>query len=70
MLETGTGGNGTTDPPPLGNMDSVVLLGAKTSKEVIAHAAGRIEIGMPGGGYILSTACSVAPAFEEIGRYA
>jgi uroporphyrinogen decarboxylase len=101
MLETGTGGIDTMDPPPLGNteladakaqvggrvflkgnMDSVVLLRAKTAAEVIAHAAGRIEIGMPGGGYILSTACSVAPRVEpwklellaplaeEIGRYA
>jgi len=101
MLETGTGGIDTMDPPPLGNteltdakaqvggrvflkgnMDSVVLLRAKTAEEVIAHAAGRIEIGMPGGGYILSTACSVAPRVEpwklellaplaeEIGRYA
>jgi uroporphyrinogen-III decarboxylase len=62
-------------------MDSVVLLSAKAAKEVIKHAAGRIEIGMPGGGYILSTACSVAPRVEpwklellaplaeEIGRY-
>ena len=101
MLETGTGGIDTMDPPPLGNteladakaqvggrvflkgnMDSVVLLRAKTAEEVIAHAAGRIEIGMPGGGYILSTACSVAPRVEpwklellaplveESGRYA
>jgi uroporphyrinogen-III decarboxylase len=101
MLETGTGGIDTMDPPPLGNteladakaqvggrvflkgnMDSVVLLRAKTAEEVIAHAAGRIEVGMPGGGYILSTACSVAPRVEpwklellvplaeEIGRYA
>ena len=83
MVETGTEGIDTMDPPPLGNteladakaqvggrvflkgnMDSVVLLRAKTAEEVIAHAAGRIEIGMPGGGYILSTACSVAPRVE------
>ena len=101
MLQTGTGGIDTMDPPPLGNteladakaqvgsqvflkgnMDSVVLLRAKTRVEVIAHAAGRIQIGLPGGGYILSTACSVAPRVEpwklefmaplteEIGRYA
>ena len=44
-----------------GNMDSVALLRATTADEVIAHAAGRLEAGMPGGGYILSTACSVAP---------
>ena len=64
-----------------GNMDSVVLLRAKTREEVVAHAADRIRTGMPGGGYILSTACSVAPRVEpwklelltplaeEIGRY-
>ncbi len=44
-----------------GNMDSVALLGYKTREEVIAHAAERIRIGKPGGGYILSTACSVSP---------
>lgn len=101
MLETGTGGIDTLDPPPLGNtdlagakaqvggqvflkgnMDSVALLRATTAAEVIAHAAGRLEAGMPGGGYILSTACSVAPRVEpwklellvplaeELGRYA
>jgi uroporphyrinogen-III decarboxylase len=100
MVQTGTGGIDTMDPPPLGNteladakaqvggqvflkgnMDSVVLLRAKTAGEVIVHATGRIETGMPGGGYILSTACSVAPRVEpwklelltplaeEIGRY-
>ena len=100
MLETGTQGIDTLDPPPLGdtdlaaakarigdrvflkgNMDSVVLLAARTRDEVIAHATGRIRAGMPGGGYILSTACSVAPRVEawklelltplaeEIGRY-
>jgi hypothetical protein len=64
-----------------GNMDSVVLLRAKTAEQVQAHAADRIRTGMPGGGYILSTACSVAPRVEpwklelltplaeEIGRY-
>ena len=100
MLETGTQGIDTLDPPPLGNtdlaaakarigdrvflkgnMDSVVLLRAQTRDEVIAHATDRIRAGMPGGGYILSTACSVAPRVEpwklelltplaeEIGRY-
>ena len=100
MLQTGTGGIDTMDPPPLGNteladakaqvgsqvflkgnMDSVVLLRAKTREEVVAHAADRIRTGMSGGGYILSTACSVAPRVEpwklelltpladEIGRY-
>jgi uroporphyrinogen decarboxylase len=100
MLETGTQGIDTLDPPPLGNtelaaakarigdrvflkgnMDSVVLLRAQTRDEVIAHATDRIRAGMPGGGYILSTACSVAPRVEpwklelltplaeKIGRY-
>ena len=47
----------------------------------VAQATDRIQTGMPGGGYILSTACSVAPRVEpwklelltplaeEIGRY-
>ena len=64
-----------------GNMDSVMLLQAKTAEEVLAHARDRICTGMPGGGYILSTACSVAPRVEpwklellvplaeELGRY-
>lgn len=100
MLETGTGGIDTLDPPPLGNadlaeakarvggqvflkgnMNSVTLLEAASAEAVVAHAAGRIAAGMPGGGYILSTACSVAPRVEpwklellvplaeEIGRY-
>lgn len=100
MLETGTEGIDTLDPPPLGNveladakarighrafikgnMNSVVLLMATSAEEVIAHATDRIRTGMPGGGYILSTACSVAPRVqpwklelltplaEEIGRY-
>lgn len=64
-----------------GNMDPVTLLNAKEPGEVIAHAADRMGAGMPGGGYILSTACSVPPRVEpwklelltplaeEIGRY-
>ena len=83
MLETGTAGIDTMDPPPLGNaelaeakaqvggrvflkgnMDSVALLRAATAAEVIGQARGRLETGMPGGGYILSTACSVAPRVE------
>ena len=47
-----------------GNMDSVVLLRSKTAEQVQAHAEDRIRTGMPGGGYILSTACSVAPRVE------
>lgn len=100
MIETGTQGVDTLDPPPLGttvlaeakaqiggrmfikgNMNAVELLAAKTKEQVIAHATDRIKTGMPGGGYILSTACSVAPRMEpwklelltplaeEIGRY-
>jgi len=64
-----------------GNMNSVELLQATTEEEVVAHATDRITTGMPGGGYILSTACSVAPHTEpwklemltpladKIGRY-
>lgn len=100
MLETGTMGIDTMDPPPLGNtelayakekvgdkvflkgnMNSVALLAAKTEEQVITHASERIRDGKPGGGYILSTACSVSPHMEpwklelftplaeEIGRY-
>lgn len=83
MLETGTEGIDTLDPPPLGNaeladakrqigdrafikgnMNAVELLQAKTREQVIAHATDRIVTGKPGGGYILSTACSVAPHVE------
>jgi uroporphyrinogen-III decarboxylase len=64
-----------------GNMNSVAILNFTTEAEVIAEARNRIEIGKPGAGYILSTACSVAPRVEpwkielltplaeEIGRY-
>ncbi len=100
MLETGTEGIDTLDPPPLGNadlatakqqigervfikgnMNAVEILLAPGADAVRAHAADRIEHGKPGGGYILSTACSVAPKVapwklelltplaEEIGRY-
>ena len=100
MLETGTMGIDTLDPPPLGNttleeaksligdkvflkgnMNGVEILAFKTEAEVIEHATKRIQVGMPGSGYILSTACSVppkvepwklellAPLAEEIGGY-
>jgi uroporphyrinogen-III decarboxylase len=100
MLETGTQGIDTLDPPPLGNadlatakallgdrafikgnMNAVEILLARTAEEVVAHATDRIQVGKPGGGYILSTACSVSPKVapwklelltplaEEIGRY-
>jgi len=64
-----------------GNMNSVSLLEYTTKEEVIAEASERITIGKPSGGYILSSACSIAPGVEpwkielftplaeEIGRY-
>ncbi|HEX9027711.1 MAG TPA: uroporphyrinogen decarboxylase family protein [Anaerolineales bacterium] len=64
-----------------GNLNSVAILNYTTPQEVIAEASERIELGKPGAGYILSTACSVAPRVEpwkielltplaeEIGRY-
>jgi MtaA/CmuA family methyltransferase len=64
-----------------GNMNSVSILEYATKEEVIAEATERIQIGKPGGGYILSSACSIAPHVEpwkmelltsladEIGRY-
>lgn len=64
-----------------GNMNSVSILEYTTKEEVIAEASERIHIGKPGGGYILSSACSIAPRVEpwkielltplaeEIGRY-
>ncbi|MBK6647171.1 MAG: hypothetical protein IPG44_15745 [Anaerolineales bacterium] len=64
-----------------GNMNSVLILEYTTKEEVIAEASERINIGKPGGGYILSSACSIAPRVEpwkielfaplaeEIGRY-
>ena len=47
-----------------GNMNSVSILEYTTKEEVIAEASERIEIGKPGGGYILSSACSIAPRVE------
>jgi hypothetical protein len=83
MLETGTQGIDTLDPPPLGNvelaeakriigdrlfikgnMDSVALLACQIPDQVIALATACLRAGAPGGGYILSTACSVAPRVE------
>lgn len=64
-----------------GNMNSVSILEYTTPEEVIAEASERIHIGKPGGGYILSSACSIAPRVEpwkielftplaeEIGQY-
>jgi len=45
-----------------GNIDPVNTLMQGDLEAVRADARWRLEIGMPGGGYILSTACSVAPA--------
>ncbi len=44
-----------------GNLDSVALMNG-TPEEAFAAARERIEAAATGGGYILSTACSVAPA--------
>jgi uroporphyrinogen-III decarboxylase len=64
-----------------GNMNSVSILEYATKEGVIAEASERIQIGKPGGGYILSSACSIAPHVEpwkmelltplaeEFGRY-
>jgi hypothetical protein len=48
-----------------GNVDSVntLLLGSK--EDILTDARDRIEIGKDGGGYIFSTACSVAPRVER-----
>lgn len=46
-----------------GNMNSVALL-TDTKDELIQRATDAIRAGKPGGGYILSTACSVAPRVE------
>jgi uroporphyrinogen-III decarboxylase len=64
-----------------GNISPVLLLSYRTPEEVVAEASRVLRIGKPGGGYILSTSCSVAPRTEawklelltplseEIGRY-
>jgi hypothetical protein len=81
MLETGTDGIDTLDPPPLGTVeltDAVPLLRGKAfikgnidavntllfGDEEKVHAAvlDRFDAAKAGGGYILSTACSVPPA--------
>lgn len=100
MLESGTDGIDTLDPPPLGtveleaakkeigrkafikgNIDPVNTLLGGTKESVSDDAKMRLKIGMEGGGYILSTACSVAPhtppenisilskLAQEFGRY-
>jgi uroporphyrinogen-III decarboxylase len=83
MLETGTNGLDTLDPPPIGdtvladakarigdrmfikgNLNSVEILQADEIDQVLAAARERLRDGKPGGGYILSTACSVSPRVE------
>jgi MtaA/CmuA family methyltransferase len=80
MIETGTNGIDTLDPPPLGtidleeakktlsgkvfikgNIDPVNTLLNGDHSTVQSDIMRRIEIGKTGGGFILSTACSIAP---------
>ncbi len=80
MVETGTQGIDTLDPPPLGtveldeakrflsgkvfikgNIDPVNTLLAGPRERLIEDVRWRLGVGKPGGGYILSSACSVAP---------
>ncbi len=80
MVETGTAGIDTLDPPPLGtvdledakrrvgkelffkgNIDPVHTLLNKPREFVRQDALRRLAIGSYGGGYILSSACSVSP---------
>ena len=44
-----------------GNIDAVNTLLKKSREEVRADALWRLQAGSPGGGYILSSACSVSP---------
>jgi uroporphyrinogen-III decarboxylase len=80
IVETGTDGIDTLDPPPLGtvelaeakaglgqrvfikgNLDPVATLLNGTAEACFAAALDRIAAAKAGGGYILSSACSVAP---------
>jgi len=80
MLETGTDGIDTLDPPPLGNVDlseakkilsgrafikgnidPVNVLSHEDINKVRDNVIEKLQTGKPGGGYILSSACSVAP---------
>ena len=80
LVESGTDGIDTLDPPPLGtvnlaeaksriggrlflkgNLDPVGTLLHGTPEACYAAACERLSIGKPGGGYILSSACSIAP---------
>lgn len=44
-----------------GNIDPINILLQGSLEDIKRDAAHRIEVGKPGGGYILSTACSIAP---------
>jgi uroporphyrinogen decarboxylase len=44
-----------------GNIDPVNVLLHGTKEEILADATHRVEVGMPDSGFILSTACSIAP---------
>ena len=48
-----------------GNIDSVNTLLTKDTGGILADARRSLEIGKRGGGFILSTACSVAPGVER-----
>lgn len=80
MLETGTNGIDTLDPPPLGtvelpeakevlknkafikgNIDPVNTLLMGSREQIIEDVNWRLDIGKQGGGFIFSSACSVAP---------
>ncbi len=80
MVETGTNGIDTLDPPPLGTVEleeAKKMLSGKTfikgnidpvntmlygePDSIKKDVEWRLGVGKPGGGYILSTACSVAP---------
>jgi uroporphyrinogen-III decarboxylase len=80
MVETGTNGIDTLDPPPLGtvnledakkqlsgkvfikgNIDPVNTLLYSNESEIKKDVEWRINIGKAGGGFILSSACSIAP---------
>ncbi len=80
MMETGTNGIDTLDPPPLGtveleeaiaqtkgkvfikgNLDAVNELLKGDDDMLEQSVCKRLTTAMPGGGYILSTACSVSP---------
>ena len=48
-----------------GNIDSVNTLLRGSADGVLADARQRLEVGRQGGGFILSTACSIAPHVPE-----